>query len=300
MIVVTGASGFIGGALCASLSRAGVPHRAVSRTDLDLSDAAAVRRLLEATSPRVVVHLAGSVGKGEDERARAAQWRDTFHAGVTLVGEAEAASVPRLIIAGSIDELGPAEGVLGVATPADPRSTYGLCKDLLRRVSEHAARRSAIAIDWMRPFVVYGPGQTGSMLIPYAFDAASNGREGEFSDGLQTRDLLYIDDLVSWCLRALAPDRLPARGCAIHHLGRGEGVRIRDVVTAVAEEFPAARFSFGRRSRRAGEPDVQCAPPVSEATTVAGWQPEVRWRDGVARTAAWWRTRATAPVSDQA
>jgi nucleoside-diphosphate-sugar epimerase len=288
MIVVTGAAGFIGAALCRALALEGAACTPLTRDDVELTDASEVRSALVRLRPRAIVHLAASLDKREDETDRARQWRDTFHAGVTLIEQACALGVPRVIVAGTLEELGPAEGVLTASTPPRPASTYGLCKHLLRQVAEHWAPRSETRIDWVRPFVVYGPGQTGSMLLPYAFAAARGQHAGEFSDGLQERDLLYIDDLVAWFRLALGT-RSDAGGFTLHHLGAGEAVAIRDVLEAIAEEFPGARFELGRRSRRIGEPHRQCAPLPAEATTIEGWAPRVPWRTGVALTAAWWR-----------
>jgi dTDP-glucose 4,6-dehydratase len=270
------------------LALEGAAFTPLTRADVELADAPRFRECLERLRPTAVVHLAASLDKREDGRGRPRQWHDTFQAGVVVIEEVCAAKVPHLIVAGTLEELGPAEGVLSGSTPPRPESTYGLCKHLLRQVAEHWAGRAGTRIDWVRPFVVYGPGQTGSMLLPYAFAAARARGVGEFSDGLQERDLLYIDDLVAWFGLALST-RPAAGGFTLHHLGRGEAVAIRDVLEAIADELPGARFELGRRSRRIGEPHRQCAPPPVDATTIEGWTPRVPWRTGVALTAAWWR-----------
>jgi nucleoside-diphosphate-sugar epimerase len=296
-VMVTGAGGFIGSRVVARLRRwdrtglGPLRVRAVTRTDLDLANEAAVDAYLARVKPERIVHLAAALLRREDASAQRAQWRDTFTAGRVLVERAAAHGVAHLLMAGSVEEFGDRGGVLAADCPSQPLSTYGLCKSLVREVAAWAARRSSMRVDWFRPFVVYGPGQTGEMLVAYAFRAARDGVEATFTDGLQQRDFIYVDDIAHWLVLALQLD--PAASSdqfQVHHLGTGTATPVREVLDAVAAEFPRARFRIGARPRRAGEPELQVAARYTPAEPILReWVPCTPLRDGLARTAAWWR-----------
>src|SRR2546429_167434 len=85
-----------------------------------------------------------------------------------------------------------------------PGPPEGAARELLRA---WALAAGAPAL-WLRPFVVYGPGQTGSMVLPYAVAQAQAGQPARFSDGEQRRDFVYVDDVAEAFFAAAA--RAPA------------------------------------------------------------------------------------------
>ena len=297
-VVVTGARGFIGRALMARLAAEGVTGVVgIDRADFDLAEPDVTRRRLTELSPRTIVHLAASIRRDPSPESCQSQWRDTLAAGRNVIETAAEIGVSHLLCAGSADEFGDQEGIVGPEVPARPITVYGLCKSLLREIAAFHARGSAMRLDWFRPFHVYGIGQRGSSVIAYAFEAATAHATAEFSDGGQRRDFTYVEDVVEWLLAGVR-DAAPAEDhhaqeLMIHHLGTGVATPVRDVLAAIAAEFPAARFQLGSLPRRPREPDTQIAPPPRHDPR-ADWQwaPSVSLAEGIARTAGWWRDGA--------
>lgn len=290
-VVVTGASGFVGRALLRALERQGdIRVLGLGRADVDLADGAGLRKVLEAARPHKVVHLAAALpAGGEGTAARDRQWRDTFLAGRNVIEAAREVGVAHLLAAGSVAELGDQGGVLGPDLPPRPRSTYGLCKTLLAEVAALAARHGDLRVDWFRPFTVYGPGQTGSMLVPAAFAAAVAGRAEAFTDGSQRRDFLFVDDLVAWIMGGLAwsPPRGHPGELVVHHLGTGRPTPVRQLLGQIGARFPEAQLRPGALPRRPGEPDCQVAQLRPAPWP---WAPRTTLEDGLAVTATWWRS----------
>jgi nucleoside-diphosphate-sugar epimerase len=296
-VLVTGARGFIGSALLALAQREGAGDLdlvGVDYEDADLRDREATRRLLERVKPARVVHLAGKLVKGESPEVLREQMEHTFHAGTVLIAAALETGVRHLLIAGTIEEFGSREGVLQPGDSAEPVSYYGLGKALLREYAALFARRGQLRIDWFRPFTVYGPGQAlGNMLLPVAFRAAKSGQAAQFSDGIQQRDFIHVEDIAAWLLRGLRiPLGPPPATLQLHHLGTGQAVPLRAVLEAIAQEFPGAQFQLGALPRRPGEPHLQVAAAYeSDEPSLHGWQPRFNWRAGIAQTAGWWKSK---------
>lgn len=293
-IVVTGAGGFIGRHLVKHLTRTTddnattPPIVGVSRREIDLGNVNAVQQLFTRIRPRVIVHLAASLKRRETPDATDEQWRDTFQAGRNVIEAAVRSGAERLLIAGSLEELESRSGILDITVESRPTTTYGLCKNLLRMVAAYHAARASTVIDWFRPFVVYGPGQEGEMMVPYAFRCASTGVPGDFSDGTQQRDFLYVDDLVEWLAHTIGqPVMAESPGqLRVHHLGSGVATPVRDAINEIGALFPGSMLRLGTYPRRPGEPEVQVAPePLCPTTTPL--------REGLRKTAEWWRTKAT-------
>lgn len=292
--VVTGADGFIGGALMARLrvDQADADVVGVDRPDFDLANPVEVRCFLERQRPQKILHLAASLARDPSPESQTEQWRDTFTGGRVLLEAAADLGVPHVLVAGSVEELGGRGGVLRTDCPAQPHTVYGLCKSLLREVADFHARRADMRVDWFRPFTVYGPGQLGSTLVPYACQAALAGRDAEFTDGGQERDFLYIEDLVTWLVAALAWDHEGGGGgLTVHHLGTGVGITVREVLEIIAGQIGTARFHLGALPRRENEPERQVAPPLCEQRAPWPWRPTTELRRGLMATAAWWRAR---------
>lgn len=97
MILLLGATGYVGGAFAAELRRRGLDHVALSRRDADYARFPVLLEWLRTRRPSFVIHAAGFTGKPNVDACEAA-WADTL-AGNTLlpqtVGHAcEAAGIP--------------------------------------------------------------------------------------------------------------------------------------------------------------------------------------------------------------
>ena len=101
-----------------------------------------------------------------------------------------------------------------------------------------------------------------------------------FGDGQQTRDLVYIDNVVAAILAALEVDDPPAEPL---NIASGEAVAINFLWNLVLE--PAARSGWPSTPptcrRRRGSPSTR-APQIARACKVLGWAPAVRLREGLA------------------
>ena len=167
MILVTGATGFVGGGLVAHLRAAGLPMRLAVRAGRDdLGDGAAIgdigpdtdwSRALDGVD--TVIHLAGRAHVMKRERDALTHFRRVNAAGTErLAHQAEAAGVRRFVLLSSVKAATDRTGLhaLQESDPANPSSPYGISKLEGERALWGAARRMEAVV--LRPPLVYGPG----------------------------------------------------------------------------------------------------------------------------------------------
>lgn len=293
LIVVTGARGFLGHHVVARLAAEGHRVLAVDRRPViqaeampsvqshtsDLSDPSTlIPPDCEPIEPFVLIHLAW------DLRQRETSYRIQAEQTLPLAGLLDywrGNGLSYVIAPGSAQEFGARGGVLGEdALPEEPLSPYGWAKRATYEMASSWARQSGVGFLWLRPFIIYGVGQGGSMLVPYAVRQAQAGQRAEFTDGLQVRDFVYVDDVVEAIALGVAQQ---PKGPIALNLGSRDPVRLRDLLQTVADHLDAGdRFGFGVRPRRTAEPDVQVAD-CTRAEQVLGWVPKVGWREGILR-----------------
>jgi nucleoside-diphosphate-sugar epimerase len=280
-IVVTGAAGFIGQRVVARLAAgadvialdrapdpggwpAGVEYRQV---DLD-------REMPVFTENWRLVHLAWNL-----DRANLVAQQESLRTFARLLGQEGLAGVVGL---GSAEEYGEREGRLREdMAPGAKLSAYGQAKHAAGKALEAWARGAGRKAVWLRPFVVYGPGQGGNMAIPYAVRCARERTPADFSEGLQLRDFVHVDDVAAGIAAAALelPTLKPA--FAACNLARGEPVRLRDVLERIADQTNARElFRFGARPMRPGEPQEQYAD-VAAAAELFGWRAKIPWEQGI-------------------
>ncbi len=226
--------------------------------------------------PFVLVHLAWNT-------SRRATWSEAsrlVHDLAVLLDHWTERGLAHLVVAGSAEEFGAQSGQIDDAAPArGPLSTYGWSKRAAAGLVEGWCARTGKSAWWLRPFVVYGAGQSGDMLLPHAVRQAVARQKAQFSDGRQLRDFVFVDD-VAQAFR-LAVER-PPQGFEQVNLGTGRATAVAEVLNQVATLLDAKHlFKMGVIARRAHEPEVQVAS-TEHAACRLGWRAATTWEQGLA------------------
>ncbi|MFB7250236.1 NAD-dependent epimerase/dehydratase family protein [Microbacterium sp. NPDC056234] len=169
-----------------------------------------------------------------------------------------------------------------------PSSLYGITKQMQEAMIMTVAPTIGVEPVSVRYQNVYGPGQ--SLKNPYTgilsifSTLIRQGKEiNIFEDGEESRDFVYIDDVVEATF--LAATEAAAAG-EILNVGSGVGTTVNEVVSALfaalGREVPT-RISG---NYRLGDIRHNIAD-TSRMTRVLGFTPQVAFRDGVAAFAEW-------------
>lgn len=209
IVLVTGASGFLGRAVAAELVAAGHDVRTLQRrpsgvaeaTDLlgSVTDADAVARAVDGAEG--VVHLAAKVSlAGRPEEFRAVNVEGTR----ALLAASERAGVSRFVQVSSPSVAHAGSALAGVgAEPADPQRARGEYARTKAESELIALGRDseAMRVVAVRPHIVWGPGDT--QLIARVVDRARRGRLPLLNGGTALIDTTYVDNAASAIAAAL-------------------------------------------------------------------------------------------------
>lgn len=297
MILVTGATGFVGRALCAHLLDAGttvraavrrVPDAPVAGIDYravgDLAGTVAWPPLLDGVT--AVAHVAARVHRpgSRGAEARAAFRRDNVDAGVRLAEAAARAGVSRFVHLSSIKAR---------SAPADPeREPYEQSKWEAEAALHAVAERCGLPLVVLRPPLVYGPGARANMAL--LMRAVGAGLPLPLARVENRRSFLYIGNLVDAMALCLTHPDAPGR---TFELSDGPPVSTPDLIRAIAAAMGtaarlwpcppallrAAGTALGRRDMiaRLTEDLVADDTPIREAL---GWRPPTTLAAGLERT----------------
>lgn len=160
-----------------------------------------------------------------------------------------------------------------------PLTGYAKAKLAGERAVSLWCAHSAVPLTVLRPAVVYGPRQTGCMLIPTALRALASGSRFPTTEGLQTRDFVSVHDVVE-----LMTICLGARAHGIFNVGSGRECKVRDVLLVLARCVGADAerlLEFGARKTRPGEAK-RYVLDIAAAEQLLDWRPTTGLAAGLA------------------
>lgn len=167
----------------------------------------------------------------------------------------------------------------------DPINAYAASKSAAWLFCNMYHRTRGYPVVTVRPFTVYGPRQSERALIPQTILSALRGQDFEMTAGEQTRDFIYVDDVVEGYIRASISEK--AIGQTIN-LGAGEEHSIKHVVLKVLELMGhPVRPLIGALPYRPREIWRLCSDS-DRAREMLGWWPQVSLEDRLRKTIEWY------------
>jgi len=303
--LVTGGAGFIGSNLVDALLARGdavtvVDDLSTGRrenldgaraagaelAELDIREAAALSELVAAAQPQVVFHLAAQID------VRKSLEDPAFDASINVGGTANlleamrAAGSSRIVFVstgGAIyGEGADKELPLGEDAPIEPFSAYGQSKFAAEGYLALYERLYDISGVSLRLGNVYGPrqdplGEAGVIAI-FCGRLRSGGRPTVFGDGKQTRDYIYVGDVVA---AALAAAESEASGPI--NIGSGIETDVLELARQLAEIDGSEGFEPEFAPPRAGEVQ-RIALDAARAERELGWRAGTSVADGLRLT----------------
>ena len=310
-VLVTGASGFVGSALCSHL---------VSR---DFDTIATVRNLPDALVPRVdyrivtkldaatdwhdalagvqtVIHCAARVHVMRDHaQDPLTEFRRVNTLGTETLAQAAAhCGVKRLVFLSSIKvngESAPSDAPFDQASPAKPQDPYAISKWEAEQALTRVSTETGLEIVVLRCPLVYGLGVKGNFLR--LLQAVKHGIPLPFSLVKNRRSLIYLDNLTDAIATCLTH---PAAAGKTYLMSDGEDVSTAELISRIAQAlgkpsrlWPCPLGLIELAGRMAGKSDEiarllgSLCIDSSKIRSELDWTPPYTLEQGLAETARW-------------
>ena len=202
------------------------------------------------------------------------------------------AGVKRVVWASSTSVYGNSTVLPNVETmPLCPLSPYAASKASVEMLASAYSTVYGISIISLRYYNVFGKRQD-----PFSYYAAaipifvSTLLRGEvptiYGDGEQTRDFVYIDNVVQANIKAAAEAKPEASGCAFN-IGCGTKISINELYSIITQEL-GINLASNYGPERTGEVRDSHAD-ISAARSAFGYNPDIDVREGLKRSLIWYK-----------
>jgi UDP-glucose 4-epimerase len=302
--LVTGGAGFIGSTIVDALiargdevvviddlstGRAsnldGALRNGAELVKADIREGGEIARIVAEAAPETIFHLAAQIDVRKSVADPGWDARTNVEGTVNVLEAARAAAVGRVVntstggaIYGDVDTIPSPE-----TTPPAPMAAYGTSKFCAEQYCALFARLHGLRTVTLRYGNVYGPrqdplGEAGVIAI-FCGKLMDGGRPTIYGDGKQTRDYVYVGDVVTANLAAAGN---PGVGGEIN-IGTGRETSVLDIVRILQQEGHRDDFEPEFAEARKGEIERSCLD-VSRARELLGWEAATTLAEGMRAT----------------
>jgi dTDP-6-deoxy-L-talose 4-dehydrogenase (NAD+) len=265
IVLLTGATGFVGRQVLHALVEQGCRVRAVVRQGKQVVPSSAIESVI--TSPDIfaesaawwadacrgidtIIHVAWYAEPGQYLQSPKNQ--ECLLGTLRLAQGAIDANVRRFVGIGTCFEYDLNAGHLSVETPLKPSTPYAEAKAAAFNALTQQFPQQGVEFVWCRLFYLYGEGEDARRLVPYVHARLQAGEPAELSCGTQVRDFLDVREAGRMIAEAaLGPVQGPVNICS------GTPVTVRQLAERIADEYGRRDLlRFGARADNPVDPPV--------------------------------------------
>ena len=254
----------------------------------DIRDEGLALRAAEGAD--AIVHLAANTGVGPSVEDPRGDCMSNVVGTLNFLEAARHGGVPRFVFASSGGTvIGETEPPIHEEMAPHPVAPYGASKLAGEGYCSAYYQTFGIRTVALRFGNVYGPGSVHKVrnAVPRFITRSMKGEPLEiYGDGSQTRDYVYVDDLI-WALRLAASAE--GVGGEIFQIATSAETSVNELIERlmpVLVEAGIEDVEVRRTAPRAGDVQRNFAD-TSKARRMLGWKPEVNLDEGLRRTVEW-------------
>ncbi len=303
-ILVTGGAGFIGSHIVDALVTAGhhvvvVDNLATGSRDnipaevtlheVNIQDSI-LAKIFAQEQPEIVFHLAAQIDVRKSVADPLADAQENIIGSLNLLEQCRATGVKKVIFSSTGGAIYGDTDV--VPTPeshsTDPISPYGIAKLTIEKYLYFYHHVHGLNYTILRYGNVYGPrqnakGEAGVVSI-FCDQILTKNIPIINGDGSQTRDYVYVGDVVAANMAALNSEKN-----GLYNIGTGIETTVNDLAAHIKSALQSS-VEFMHGKAKPGEQQRSCID-ASKAKTELNWTPQMTIADGIKKTAEWFSSR---------
>lgn len=308
-VFITGGTGFLGSHLTrrllsegfethllirpgSSLWRIQELQRQVVTWTGDLTDASSLKKSLQEAQPDLIVHLAWDtrVRHFKGNRIMTQSASGNFMGTLNLLEAISETGIPlkRLILTGGLEEYGNGPIPFEEGQRENPVSPYSASQVATTHYAQMAHRTMGLPVVILRPALVYGPAQSDDFFIPALIKRCFAGENFEMTSGEQTRDLIFVDDVMEALLQTLTTRDLDGE---ILNVSTGQEHAMSDVAEKILR-LTGKSISIRRNPDQRRPSEIfRLVAQNEKARRLLQWSPQTDLEEGLKKTIAWFQNR---------
>lgn len=160
--------------------------------------------------------------------------------------------------------------------PIKPSNPYAHSKHLSEQLCQFYAKEFCVKTIIIRPFNVYGIGQSERYLIPYVIQQVLHNVSIKVENLSPRRDYLYLDDVVDFLVLSM----MSPKWFSVYNLGSGYSLSVQEVICAVQKILGTNKKIVSEDKVRKNEISDVVAD-ISNAKNDIGWSPRYSFSQGI-------------------
>ena len=181
------------------------------------------------------------------------------------------------------------ESYKGNASTTGPRSVYDEAKRFGETLTAYYCRSKEVDTRIVRIFNTYGPHmllEDKRMIVNFITQALNNKPITIYGNGLQTRSLCYVDDLVEGLMRYMFHDSLAGE---IINLGNPEEHSVKEYAEVI-KQLVGSKSDIALSEELPEDDPQKRQPDISKAKRILSWEPTINLETGLRKTIEYFKT----------
>ena len=297
-VLITGASGFIGRHLLHQLRTYGSHISTISRNycdfpqeieqfAIDIKDTHAISKCIHNCQPEYIFHLAAYKERNENIPAFYTAIETNIIGSLNIFSAAkEVSSVQSIVTIGTAEEYGNNIPPFDERFRESPVTPYSFSKVCVSHMGELFSHLYNLPVIIVRPTLAYGPGQGTDMFLPSLITSLLENKPFDMTSGEQTRDFVYVADLVEALI--LASGNTNAQGKIIN-IGSRVPIKLADIAEKIEKMIGKKDLvKLGKKPYRINEV-MEYYVDLKKAEDILGWKAKTSIEEGLKETITYYR-----------